>query len=90
MPKNQTPIPVPVANMPASEANKCDKCSSPTCLALMRAETPPVNLLDFLDRQIKLITSNHWTWSTIGYCAALAFAVVPLITVVYSVPGPVV
>ncbi|WP_405181738.1 hypothetical protein OG225_11830 [Nocardia sp. NBC_01377] len=90
MPTNQTPIPIHVAEMPDPETNKCDKCRTITCLALMRAETPPVNLLDFLDRQVKLITSGHWTWNAVGYSAALALAVVPLITIVYSVAGPVV
>jgi len=88
MPTNQTPI--PVTEMPDPETDRCEKCRSLTCLALMRAETPPVNLLDFLDRQVKLITSGHWTWSVVGYCVALALAVVPLMTLVHSVAGPVV
>lgn len=77
----------------APEITSCHKCDSPTCLALVRADDPPVGLFDFLDRQLKLISSGHWSWSTMGYCAVLVTLVlvtVPILIYICSVAGPVV
>lgn len=50
----------------------CSTCGSPSCLALVRAETSPTNWMDLLDRQIKLISSGHWGNSQIIHLAAFA------------------
>lgn len=38
----------------------CPEHHTAHCLAVIRAEVPPVGLLDFLDRQVKLLCSDHW------------------------------
>ncbi|WP_328657063.1 hypothetical protein [Nocardia salmonicida] len=57
--------------------SRCRKCGSPACLALVRADTPPANLIDLIDRQFKLMSSGHWSWDHVGY-----FAVVVVIAVI--------
>ncbi|MEV6340926.1 hypothetical protein AB0M12_40180, partial [Nocardia vinacea] len=70
----------------------CPKCGTPLCLALVRAETPPTNWLDFLDRKSLLLSSGHWGWRQIGYLAALTgigvFAVAMLFGLC-AVAGPI-
>ncbi len=67
-----------------TETTRCTRCGSPNCLALIRADIPPVGLLDFLDRQFKLVTSGHWDWSTVGYCTALVGLILAVTALVAS------
>lgn len=88
MSPDQSPTPIIEA---ATDHTGCGRCNSPICLALIRAATPPANLLDFLDRQLKLITSGHWSWRTVGYCtglAAIMLVILPSIVAVCAVTGP--
>ncbi|WP_280493682.1 hypothetical protein [Nocardia asiatica] len=70
----------------------CPKCDSPACLGLVRSESPPAGLLDFLDRQIKLVSSGHWHWSTVGYCAVIIGVVVAAVAIIvspFALTGPI-
>ncbi|MFD3430704.1 hypothetical protein [Nocardia fluminea] len=67
---------------------RCLKCGSPACLALVRAATPPVNVIDLLDRQFKLMSSGHWSWDHVGYFVVVAAVVaVVAISCVIASPG---
>ena len=68
----------------------CLKCGSPSCLALVRAETSPTNWMDLLDRQIKLISSGHWGTNQIIHLAAFAAitaSVVAILVAAYALVG---
>ncbi|MFI1920306.1 hypothetical protein [Nocardia sp. NPDC020380] len=43
------------------------------CLALVRAGTSPQDWKDFLDRQLRLLSSPHWTWSRTAQLIAIPF-----------------
>lgn len=67
----------PASDNTGPQHSRCRKCGSPACLALVRADTPPANLIDLLDRQFKLMSSGHWSWDHVGY-----FVVISIIAVV--------
>ncbi|MEU3010087.1 hypothetical protein [Nocardia asteroides] len=75
-------------NTPDAEAqNRCRKCGSPACLALVRATTPPVNVIDLIDRQFKLMSSGHWSWDHVGYFVVVA-AVVAVVAILCAIASP--
>ncbi|GAA5079769.1 hypothetical protein [Nocardia iowensis] len=53
--------------------HECSKCG-PTCLPRVRADTPPANWLDLIDRQSLLLCSGHWSWKPTLYVAGLVLA----------------
>lgn len=60
--------------------NNCTKCAG-RCLVQDRAQTPPTDLIDLIDRHITLIATGHWSRHTLG-----AFAgVLAVITVAFTV-----
>ncbi len=61
----------PASDNTGPQHSRCCKCGSPACLALIRADTPPANLIDLIDRQFKLMSSGHWSWDHVGYFAVV-------------------
>lgn len=49
---------------------ECLYCGTPECLAMLRSHLPPANMLDFVDRHLRLSCSGHWTWRE-GICLLL-------------------
>lgn len=41
---------------------RCPLCQSPKCLALVRADEPPADWKDLVDRLVMLVCSGHWSW----------------------------
>lgn len=41
---------------------QCRGCGSPGCPAHIRAQHPPTDFLDFADRQVRFVASDHWSW----------------------------
>lgn len=67
---------------------RCRKCGSPACLTLVRAAIPPVNVIDLIDWQFKLMLSGHWSWDHVGYFAVVAvIAAVVIVLLAASSPG---
>jgi hypothetical protein len=47
---------------PDARGERCEVCDSPKCLALVRADEPPADWKDLVDRWAMLICSGHWSW----------------------------
>ncbi len=71
----------------------CPEHHTAHCLAVIRAEAPPVGLLDFLDRQVKLLCSDHWdsrcTRTLLAVLVKCAFLTALLALVLTHITSPV-
>lgn len=47
---------------PDGHDERCEVCDSPKCLAFVRADEPPADWKDLVDRWAMLICSGHWSW----------------------------
>jgi hypothetical protein len=65
----------PAPTTPTTPTGPCTTCGSTPCLALVRAETPPVGWIDFLDRTIARLASSHWTIRQSGHLIAILAAI---------------
>jgi hypothetical protein len=61
----------PVTAATTTTGSPCATCGSSPCLALIRADTPPVGFIDFLDRALARISSDHWTIRQSGHLIAI-------------------
>jgi hypothetical protein len=57
------PAPIPPTTFPGP----CTGCGTTPCLALVRADIPPVGWIDFFDRTISRLASGHWTIRQSGH-----------------------
>lgn len=60
---------------PTAPPAPCATCGSTPCLALVRANIPPVGWIDFLDRTIARLTSSHWTVRQSGHLLAFVLLI---------------
>ncbi|MBB5915361.1 hypothetical protein BJY24_004273 [Nocardia transvalensis] len=58
----------------------------PDCLALIRAGDRPDHLLDFLDRQVKMLGSGHWSIKTTLNLLALIGGIAACVVLLAAVP----
>ncbi|NTY62178.1 hypothetical protein [Mycolicibacterium sphagni] len=59
------------ATATTSTGPPCATCGSSPCLARIRADTPPIGFIDFLDRTLARISSGHWTIRQSGHLIAI-------------------
>lgn len=57
----------------------CSDCGQCPCPAAIRGDTPPIGLLDFLDRWIARLASSHWTRRQTGHLLVTVAAIALLL-----------
>ena len=70
------------ATATTSTGPPCATCGSSPCLARIRADTPPVGFIDFLDRTLARISSGHWTIRQSGHLIAITSAIMLAVALV--------
>lgn len=74
--KPTTSTSLPATAVGTTNSAPCTVCGSTPCMALVRADIPPVGMIDLIDRTLARLTSGHWTARQSAHLGAIIATIV--------------